>query len=203
MSRVSGRHSRHWFRRTLLLVAAALLAFMAATAVRVMRAAGLDEARPTGAIVVLGAAEYAGRPSPVLRARLDHGLELFQRGIAPLVITTGGAANDPKYTEGGVGRDYLIAHGIPDLHLIAETQGNDTDESAQRVAAILRANGISDCVAVSDAYHMFRVGQMLQSQGVRVYLSPRPDSIPRTRGARYMVALREAFSYLLWKLHLT
>jgi uncharacterized SAM-binding protein YcdF (DUF218 family) len=187
----------------LLLVVAALLAFMAATAVRVMRAAGVDEARPAGAIVVLGAAEYAGRPSPVLRARLDHGLELFQRGIAPLVITTGGAANDPKYTEGGVGRDYLIAHGIPDLHLIAETQGNDTDESAQRVAAILRANRISGCVAVSDAYHMFRVGQMLRAQGVRVYLSPRPDSIPRTRSARYLVALREAFSYLLWKLHLT
>lgn len=193
----------HWLRRALLLAFAAILIFLTVTAMRVVRAAGVDEARPAGAIIVFGAAEYAGRPSPVLRARLDHGFELFELGIAPLVITTGGAANDPKFTEGGVGRDYLISRGIPDLNLIAETQGDDTAASARRTGAILHANGIKDCVAVSDAYHMFRVGQMMRAQGIAVHLSPRPDSIPRTAWARCYMAYREAVSYLLWKLHVT
>jgi uncharacterized SAM-binding protein YcdF (DUF218 family) len=198
--RIPGSHP--WFCM-LALGTAAVLGYMAFTAIRVMRAAIQDETRPAGAIIVFGAAEYAGRPSPVLRARLDHGYDLFRRGIAPLVIVTGGAANDPKYSEGGVGHDYLLARGIPDLNLIAETQSTDTADSAVRTAAILRANGIGDCVAVSDAYHMFRVRRMMQAQGVAVYVSPRPDSIPHTCLDRLLVASREAFSYLLWNLHLT
>ena len=168
----------------------------------VVRQAPRDEPQPAGAIVVFGAAQYAGHPSPVFRARLDHANELFQRGLAPLVITTGGGANDTKFTEGGVGRDYLIAHGIPDLNLIAETQSDDTAQSAARVATILRANRLQTCVAVSDAYHMFRVKRLLEAQGITVYVSPRAESIPRTRWTRAAAALREAASYLLWKLHL-
>lgn len=203
MSGVPIPQFRHWFRGLLLAAAAGLVIFMAVISILVMRTATRDQARPAGAIVVFGAAEYDGRPSPVLRARLDHGFELFNRGMAPLVITTGGAANDPKYTEGGVGRDYLLSRGIPDLNLIAETQGSDTAASAERIAGIFRANGITDCVAVSDAYHMFRVGQLMRSYGIKVYLSPRPNSIPRTVGARYYAAMREAFSFLVWKLGLT
>jgi uncharacterized SAM-binding protein YcdF (DUF218 family) len=175
---------------------------VALTAMGIARQAPLDETHPAGAIIVFGAAEYAGRPSPVLRARLDHAYLLFQRGVAPLVITTGGAAHDPKYTEGGVGRDYLAARGIPDLYLIAETQSEDTARSAERTATILRANGIHQCVAVSDAYHMFRVKRMLEAEGLVVYASPRPDSIPRTSWARTVTALRETISYFAWKLHL-
>ena len=125
---------------------AALCLYLAVVAMLVQRTAVVDEARPAGAIIVFGAAEYAGRPSPVFRARLDHGYDLFQRGLAPLVITTGGAANDPKFSEGQVGRDYLIARGIPDLHLIAETKSRDTAESAERTARILRANGLNECL---------------------------------------------------------
>src|SRR5512140_268033 len=91
-----------------------------------------DETHPADAIVVFGAAEYSGRPSPVLRARLDHALDLFHRAVAPVVITTGGAASDPKFSEGGVGKDYLMRHGVPERSLIAETQGRDTSESAVR-----------------------------------------------------------------------
>lgn len=186
----------------LLLVALAFAAFMVVTAVRVQRQATVDETRPAGAIVIFGAAEYVGRPSPVYRARLDHGYDLFERSIAPLVITTGGGANDPTYTEGGVGRDYLRARGIPDLNLIAETQSRDTAESAERTTTILRANGVRTCDVVSDAYHMFRIKKLMEAQGMTAYASPRPNSIPHTWSARAWVSLREAFSYLVWKLGL-
>ncbi len=186
----------------LLLLVGAVCVYLIAIALRVQRTALVDEARPAGAIIVFGAAEYAGRPSPVFRARLDHGYALFQRGLAPLVITTGGAAKDPVYSEGQVGRDYLITRGIPDLHLIAETQSSDTAESAERTARILRANGIHDCLAVSDAYHLYRVRDMMAGQGITTYISPRPSSIPRTWNQRALASLREAFSYLIWKLGL-
>jgi uncharacterized SAM-binding protein YcdF (DUF218 family) len=182
------------------LALAAGLIFLGFTSLQIEQQAKVDETRPAGAIVVFGAAEYSGRPSPVFRARLDHAFELFQQGLAPLVITTGGAARDPKFSEGQVGRDYLIGLGVPDLNLIAETQSADTAQSAYRIATILRTNGVNQCIAVSDAYHMFRVKRFLEAQGLTVYVSPRPDSIPHTRWERAKTASREAFSYMLWKL---
>ena len=143
-----------WWLRLLVLAAVAAVSFLAITAVQVVHTASLEEIHPADAIVVFGAAEYSGHPSPVLRARLDHALDVFHRGVAPVVITTGGAAADPTFSEGGVGRDYLMRHGVPERSLIAETQGRDTSESAVRVAVIMRANGLHSCVAVSDAYHV-------------------------------------------------
>ncbi len=166
-----------------------------------MRAAALDEQHPADAIVVFGAAEYAGRPSPVFRARLDHAYTLFKRGLAPVIITTGGAGNDPHFSEGQVGRDYLESRGISDANTIAETQGGDTDESSRRVSVILKANDMRTCILVSDAYHMFRAKQMMEAQGITAYISPRPDSAPRTAPGRFLAALRESVSYLLYKLH--
>ncbi len=191
-------------RWKILLWAVAALVFIFAasvlvTAVYIARHVG-DEARPAEAIVVFGAAEYAGHPSPVFKARLDHAYDLYQRGIAPVVITTGGFGPDPTFSEGGVGRDYLSRRGIPDAGLIAETQSADTAESADRVAAILRANGWHRVVAVSDAYHLFRVKQFLARKGVIAYASPRPDSIPKSRSARAEAALREAVSLIFWRL---
>lgn len=158
-----------------------------------------DETRPADAIVVFGAAEYSGRPSPVLRARLDHAFDLYRRGIAPVVIVTGGFGGDPKFSEGGVGRDYLSRLGVPDSRLIAETQSADTAESAERVTAILRANGWHSVDAVSDAYHLFRVKQFLTRRGVIAYTSPRPDSIPKTFSGRAAGALRESISLIFWR----
>jgi uncharacterized SAM-binding protein YcdF (DUF218 family) len=182
---------------------AALLAigFLLFISTRIMREAGLNEQHPADAIVVFGAAEYVGHPSPVFRARLDHAYNLFQRGLAPVIITTGGAGNDLHFSEGQVGRDYLESRGIPDANLIAETQGGDTDESSQRVAVIMRANDMDTCLLVSDAYHMFRAKQMMEAQGIRVYISPRPDSIPKTIVGRFLAALRESVSYMLYKAH--
>jgi uncharacterized SAM-binding protein YcdF (DUF218 family) len=200
----ANRHSLSRWWLLLVLAAVAGLVGLAVTAARVVHTASLQEIHPADAIVVFGAAEYAGRPSPVLRARLDHALELFTRGVAPVIITTGGAAADPRFSEGGVGRDYLVRHGVPERSVIAETQGRDTSESAVRVAVIMRANGLRSCVAVSDAYHVFRIRKLLEHEGVaRVYLAPRPESRPRTTWQREVAVLREATSYLLWRAGIT
>jgi uncharacterized SAM-binding protein YcdF (DUF218 family) len=200
----ANRHSLSRWWLLLVLAAVAGLVGLAVTAARVVHTASLQEIHPADAIVVFGAAEYAGRPSPVLRARLDHALELFTRSVAPVIITTGGAAADPRFSEGGVGRDYLVRHGVPERSVIAETQGRDTSESAVRVAVIMRANGLRSCVAVSDAYHVFRIRKLLEHEGVaRVYVAPRPESRPRTTWQREVAVLREATSYLLWRAGIT
>src|SRR6202035_358191 len=169
-----------WIRTLSLVLLAAvgsLLLFFVVTGSGIVRAAGEAPTRKADVIAIFGAAEYAGRPSPVLRARLDHGYELFRQGMAPVVITTGGAASDPSFSEGGVGVDYLKHRGIPERNLIAETQGSDTAHSAIRVAVIMRANGLHSCVAVSDAYHVFRDRKLLEHEGIsHVYVAPRPES---------------------------
>lgn len=166
-----------------------------------MREGWIDQPHKADCILVLGAAEYAGRPSPVYRARLDHAYQLFREAMAPLIITSGGAGKDPKYSEGQVGRDYLLARGVPDSNLIAETQADNTDESTQRVAVIMRRNGLESVLLVSDAYHMFRAKRMMLRQGFTVYISPRPESVPRNFAERFLAASREAFSYVLYRLH--
>jgi uncharacterized SAM-binding protein YcdF (DUF218 family) len=195
--------ARFWFHVLILAVTATGL-FLSLTAVQIVHTATLEEIHPADAIVVFGAAEYSGHPSPVLRARLDHAYELYERGLAPVVITTGGAAADPSYSEGGVGRDYLMHRGVPERSLIAETQGRDTAESAVRVAVIMKANGLHSCIAVSDEYHVFRIRKLLEHDGIRpVYVAPRPDSRPHTKMQRAIAVMREATSYLLWKMGIT
>jgi uncharacterized SAM-binding protein YcdF (DUF218 family) len=189
--------------RLILVTAAVFLLYSGGIAYRIVRASAGDPPRKADAIVVFGAAEYVGRPSPVLKARLDHALDLYQAGLAPFVITTGGAGLDPVYSEGGVGRDYLTKHGIPDVSLIAETQGSDTAESADRVGAIMHKNHLRTALVVSDAYHIFRIKQMMRAEGVEAIGEPRPDSIPKTTWGRFTGVGREVISYWAWKLHIT
>lgn len=187
----------------LMAVVGAVLLFLGITGSRIVRAAGDVPSQKADVIVIFGAAEYSGRPSPVYRARLDHGYELFEKGLAPVVITTGGAALDPDFSEGGVGRDYLLHRGIPERALIAETQGSDTAQSAARVANIMRANGMHSCIAVSDAYHVFRIRALLEHEGVQVEVAPRPESRPRSLWERFAAVMREATSYLVWQAGMT
>src|SRR6202167_1012195 len=196
------RHPRRrWLLRLEALGLAALVSFLTLTAIGIVHEGTLQEIHPADAIVVFGAAEYSGRPSPVLRARLDHAFELFKQGIAPVVIVTGGAALDPSFSEGGVGSDYLKRRGIPERNLIAETQGSDTAQSAVRIAVIMRANGLHSCVAVSDAYHVFRIKRLLEHEGIGpVYEAPRPGSRPHSIEQRLYAVLREASSYLLCRM---
>jgi len=192
----------HWVWWTLAAIAFSLVLFFAVTSFRILREAGKQELHRADAIVVFGAAEYAGRPSPVLRARLDHAYDLFTHGLAPVIIATGGSGADPSFSEGGVGVDYLMRRGIPERDLIAETMGSDTAQSAERVAVIMRANGIHTCLAVSDEYHVFRIKELLEHEGIQVYVAPRSGSRPRGHWQRMIAVLREAMSYLVWKLNI-
>jgi uncharacterized SAM-binding protein YcdF (DUF218 family) len=192
-----------WLRPIILGVlalAGALVLFLGVTGSRIVAAAGESPAGKANAIVIFGAAQYAGHPSPVYKARLDHGYELFEQGLAPIVITTGGAGQDPDFSEGGVGRDYLLRRGVPEKALIAETQGSDTAQSAIRVGNILRVNGMRRCIAVSDAYHVFRIRALLEREGIQVEVAPRPESRPRSMRERFLAVMREATSYLAWKM---
>jgi len=191
---------RTWLLLSVLVV---LVLYLAAVYQSVVRQSGKDESRSADAIVVFGAAEYGGRPSPVYKARLDHAVGLYHRGLAPMVITTGGAGSDPQFTEGEVGREYLKAHGIPDAALIAETQSRDTAESARRVGTIMHTNHMNTCLAVSDGYHIFRIKQMLGRQGMTVYGAPRPNSKPQSWWKRNVAVFHEITSYTVWLMHLS
>jgi uncharacterized SAM-binding protein YcdF (DUF218 family) len=179
-----------------------LVAYIAWNYVQIARQYDRNEARAADAIVVFGAAEYAGKPSPIYRARLDHGLALYKQGLAPFVITTGGHGDDEHFTEGGVGRDYLLAAGVPGEKLIAETQSDDTSDSAERVAIIMKANHLKSCLAVSDPYHIHRIKLMLAGQGITAYGAPRTLAKPLSVGGRIVYTLREVLSLTLWRLHL-
>jgi uncharacterized SAM-binding protein YcdF (DUF218 family) len=170
---------------------------------RIVQQAGRDEARPADAIVVFGAAEYDGRPSPVYKARLDQAAQLYHRGLAPMVIITGGSGGDPRFSEGVVGREYLKTLGIPDSQLIAETQSDDTAESARRVSTIMYVNSMHSCLAVSDGYHIFRIKKMLQREGITVFGAPRPNSHPQSFWRQQESAWHEIGSYTLWLLHIS
>jgi len=198
-TRAIPRTSSYWLFRTTLLIAALALSALVAVSSLILADASKQELRSADAIIVFGAAEYEGRPSPVFRARLDHAHALFRQGLAPVIITTGGAAADPKFSEGGVGRDYLMRKGVPESALISETQASDTAESARRVSKIMQENHMVRCIAVSDAYHMFRIRMLLEHQGLAVLLAPRPRSRPKSLWQSGVALTRESVSYLLWR----
>jgi uncharacterized SAM-binding protein YcdF (DUF218 family) len=167
--------------------------------------ASQDQAAPSDAIGVFGAAEYDGKPSPVYRARLDHALQLYHRGIAPLIVTLGGNGGD-RYSEGAVGREYLEGQGVPEEAIIAETESRNTEDSARRIAVIARANGLKRLVIVSDGTHLFRIHAICAADGLDVLTSPRPR-VPVAGGANSEVGefervSHEILSYTLWRLHL-
>jgi len=182
------------------------LAIMAAKVVQVSKEIQqeslLDEAQAADAIIVLGAAEYRGKPSPVLEARLNHALFLYLKGLAPRVITTGGAGGDPVFTEGSVGRAYLTSRGVPPEAIVVEREGESTVQSVTAVVEIMRRMNLKSAIVVSDGYHIFRVKKMLESSGMRVYGSPRPSIPPGEWRARWQ-DLRQAVGYLLWRVGIT
>ena len=196
---------RTWLRVSLgvlLALAVAAAAWCRWVYVQVERYSLLDQAARSDAIVVFGAAEYDGRPSPVFRARLDHARILYERGIAPLIVTVGGSEGADEHSEGGVGRDYLMGAGVPDSAIIAETHSRSTSESARRIAVIARANNLGRLVIVSDGTHMFRIHAICAADGLNVLTSPRPhpglESASQDRDAIW----HEILTYTLWRLHL-
>ena len=167
--------------------------------VQIENYAGLDQTAPSDAICVLGAAEYDGRPSPVFRARLDHALELYNRGIAPLIITLGGTNKD-EYSEGAVGRDYLMGLGVPERAIIAETESRSTEEQAHRIAVIARTNNLHRLVVVSDGTHVFRIHEICAADGLNVLTSPRTRVSIGGGTAEGERIAHEILSYTAWRL---
>jgi uncharacterized SAM-binding protein YcdF (DUF218 family) len=190
---------------TVLLVLLAILVVAASWCrwvyVQIESYAGQDQAAPSDAIAVLGAAEYDGKPSPVFRARLDHALSLYHRGIAPLIVTLGGNGGD-QYSEGEVGEDYLESRGVPEEDIIAETESQTTEESARRIAVIARANGLKRLVIVSDGTHLFRIHAICAADGLNVLTSPRPKSGVESGSLEFERLEHEILSYTLWRLKL-
>lgn len=180
------------------LAAAAILASLYSTAKAIERQSTVDEAHPADVIMVLGAAEYRGRPSPVLVARLNHALWLYRAGLAPRILTTGGRGGDPTFTEGEVARAYLSKHEVPSEAILVESEGESTVHSTAAAAEIMRRMNLKSCIVVSDGYHIYRVKKMLESQGMSVYGSPRPSSSKEDWHEQW-VYFRQAVAYTLWR----
>jgi uncharacterized SAM-binding protein YcdF (DUF218 family) len=182
-------------------IALALTALAVAVAVlstRIERQSQRDEARPADVILVLGAAEYRGRPSPVFKARLDHALDLYQRKMAPRIMTTGGAGGERVFTEGTVGRSYLTSLGVPTDAVIVENEGESTVQSTAIAVEIMQRMGLRTVIVVSDGYHIYRVKKMLEARGLEAYGSPRKEHAADPIHERWNY-LKQAVGYLLWR----
>jgi uncharacterized SAM-binding protein YcdF (DUF218 family) len=152
-----------------------------------------DEARPAQAIVVLGAAQYAGKPSPVLRARLDHALDLWNRHLASLLILTGGTGSGDTTSEAAVGRNYAKKHGVPDSAILVENAGRTTSESMRAVAGMLEVRGLQSALLVSDPFHMLRLRILARRFGFTPYTSPtRTSPISPNREERWKYIFSES-----------
>jgi len=152
-----------------------------------------DEARPAQAIVVLGAAQYAGKPSPVLRARLDHALDLWNRRLASLLILTGGTGSGDTTSEAAVGRTYARKRGVPDSAILVENEGRTTSESMRAVAGMLEVRGLQSALLVSDPFHMLRLRILARRFGFTPYTSPtRTSPISPNREERWKYIFSES-----------
>lgn len=172
--------ARRWFRglrRITFVVVGVLVLYVGVTFVQVWHASRQDEARPADAIIVLGAAQYDGRPSPVLAARLDHAANLYHQGLAPLIVVTGGRQEGDRYTEAGAAAAYLEQeHGVPGNVIERETSSRSSWESLAAAARFLREDGITDVLLVSDPYHSFRIDAIADDLGLTAHVSPTPSS---------------------------
>lgn len=167
----------------------------------IRRQATRDEGRPADVIVVFGAAQYNGVPSPVFKARLDQAFDLEEQGLAPLVITTGGSGGDPHYSEAGVGEDYLVQKGVEAAKILTEDHSETTYQSVTAVSHLLHQRHAHTCLVVSDGFHLYRVTRMFEAQGITAYGSPAPDSpIEADSLDRTLYTLREMLLSTLWHL---
>ena len=158
-----------------LLVVVLVAGYVGVTFVQVWTAARSDDTRRADAIVVMGAAQYAGRPSPVFRARLDHAADLYEQGVAATVMLTGGGAAGDR-TEASVGEGYLLGRGVPESAMLLETQGTTSWQSLAASARILRREGLTNVVVVTDPSHAYRSVAIADEVGLDAHASPRPGS---------------------------
>jgi uncharacterized SAM-binding protein YcdF (DUF218 family) len=183
---------RRWWRRPLLaagILLGLLVFYVGVTFVQVWQASRHDGAAPAEAIVVLGAAQYNGRPSPALESRLEHALELYRRRLAPLVVVTGGRQEGDRFTEATVGYNYLRAHGVPDQAIRKEVQGHTTYESLAATARFLRTEGVDRVILVSGPAHSKRLDDIADAVGLDAVISPADGSASLRSLVRETVAV--------------
>jgi uncharacterized SAM-binding protein YcdF (DUF218 family) len=177
--RAEGRKGRsvfRTFRRALGLILLAALTVYTVALIMVLVVSQQDQRRPVDAIVVLGAAQYNGRPSPVLRARLDHAIQLYHEGLAPRIVVTGGVGRGDTTSEAIVGRHYLLTHEIPPSAVVVQPQGRSTQASMTAVAEWLEAEHLERVILVSDPFHMFRLRLEARRTDLEAYTSPTESS---------------------------
>lgn len=169
--------------------------YLAVTFVQVWQTSRHDRAREAQAIVVFGAAQYSGRPSPVLRARLDHAADLYKRGLAGTVVVTGGRlpSDDSGYTEARASAEYLVAQGIPDDDVLREVSGRSSWQSLASSTVFLKQRGITRVILVSDGFHLLRIRSMADELGLSAVTSPAPNS-PIAGRAKVRHFVRETFA---------
>ena len=171
--------------RVVVLVGLLAVAYLGLTFFQVWQATTDDSHEPAQAIVVLGAAQYDGRPSPVLEARLAHAVELYEAGVAPTIVVTGGKRDGDRFTEAGTGYRYLRQHGVPEDAILREEQGANTWTQLAAATVLLSDRGIDDVVLVSDDYHAYRLDRIAHELGLRAQVSPiDPGLSPRGRVQR-------------------
>lgn len=187
------RRRRRTGRRILAAALLALLAIWVLTMAEIVITGRRDEARPAAAIVVLGAAQYVGRPSPVLRARLDHAIGLWRAGLAPRLIVTGGRGEGDTTSEAAVSRRYALRRGVPDSAIVLENTGRTTRESLRGVAAIMSRQSRRDVILVSDPFHMLRLAIQARRFGLEPLTSPtRTSPISQHRDKAWSYVLNES-----------
>jgi uncharacterized SAM-binding protein YcdF (DUF218 family) len=195
----SGKYISNLKRVVVLLLAIGVVCF-GSVFYQVWQQSQIDEAQPADVIVVLGAAQYWGRPSPVLQARLDHALELYERDLAPRIIVTGGLGPGAKFSEAEVSRRYLSENGVPAEYVSVEPSGLSTMQSAAAVAEMMDRMELTTCIVVSDDYHIHRTKKMLEEHGLTVYGSPRGSRVDGNGWGRTRRLARESVSYILWRI---
>jgi uncharacterized SAM-binding protein YcdF (DUF218 family) len=152
-----------------------------------------DQTRPVDAIVVMGAAQYNGRPSPILRARLDEAFAAYREGVAPLIVVTGGRQAGDQFTEAEASRDYLIGRGVPEEDILLENEAHNSWQSMQGAAELLKERNLSSVLLVSDGFHLFRVKMMAKDLGLKAFGRPASNSpIQQNSGREFSYAVREA-----------
>ena len=184
-------------------VAAAILALVllvVSTALAIWWTARQDARPHSDAIVVLGSAQYNGRPSSIFAARLEHAMKLYRAGVAPVVVTVGGKETGDRFTEAEAGRDYMARAGIPTTALLAVPKGVDTLESMRDVAAVFGQHGWHSAVLVTDPWHAMRAQKMADDAGMDAVSSPtRQGPAVETRTTQFKYILRETAAYLLYR----
>ncbi|MFH1564676.1 MAG: YdcF family protein [bacterium] len=190
------------FKKILLSLGFILIVIYSILTIRIYYYANIDDAQKADAIVVLGAAQWNGSPSPILKTRLDHALSLYKKGFSSKFILTGGIGKEEKISEARAGKDYLIKNGVDSENIFMEEKGHTSLESLREAAQILEKQNFKSIILVSDGFHMIRIKKMAKDLGIKAFASPvlAKESIISSNYVKIKYIMREVFVYIMYLL---